>query len=70
MLTRLDDLEADLIARRKHAESEGRLGEIEGVNLTLTHLRTKQEETRRRIQRPSVDLGMPGVTPHPPAEAP
>ncbi|MCF2526623.1 site-specific integrase [Yinghuangia sp. KLBMP8922] len=59
MLARLDDLEVDLLARRQRAESEGWLGEIEGVELTLSHLRTKQEETRRRAQRPLVDLGIP-----------
>jgi hypothetical protein len=47
MIGRLDELEADLIARRGRAQREGWLGEIEGLDLTLSHLRGKQEQTRR-----------------------
>jgi hypothetical protein len=32
MLPRLDDLETDLIERRKRAAAEGWLGEIEGID--------------------------------------
>ena len=47
MIGRLDELEADLIARRGRAHREGWLGEIEGLDLTLSHLRGKREQTRR-----------------------
>ncbi len=47
MIGRLDELEADLIARRNRAHREGWLGEIEGLNLTLSHLRGKRDQTRR-----------------------
>jgi hypothetical protein len=47
MIGRLDELEADLIARRGRAQREGWLGEIEGLDLTLSHLRGKREQTRR-----------------------
>jgi site-specific recombinase XerD len=47
MIGRLDDLEADLIARRSRAHQEGWLGEIEGLDLTLSHLRGKRDQTRR-----------------------
>jgi hypothetical protein len=36
MLARLDELEADLLNRRARAEAEGWIGEIEGIDLTLT----------------------------------
>jgi hypothetical protein len=39
--------QADLILRRKHAEAEGWLGEIEGIHLTLTFLRDKRAEAPR-----------------------
>ncbi|MEU8781780.1 site-specific integrase [Streptomyces sp. NPDC048637] len=59
MISRLDDLEADLITRLARAKSEGWAGEIEGLDLTLQLLRTKRDDTRRRAQRPLVDLGIP-----------
>ncbi|MFI1401077.1 hypothetical protein [Streptomyces sp. NPDC020681] len=58
MLTRLAELEQDLLQRRQRAESEGRLGEIDGINITLTFLRTKQADAARMARRP-VDLGLP-----------
>jgi hypothetical protein len=61
MLARLDELETDLLGRRARAEAENWLGEIEGIDLTLTFLRDKREDTRRRTQRPAVDLGMPAL---------
>jgi hypothetical protein len=61
MLARLDELEEDLLTRRARAEAENWLGEIEGINITLDFLRSKREDTRRRTQRPAVDLGMPVI---------
>lgn len=61
MLARLDELEEDLLGRRARAEAESWLGEIEGIDLTLSFLRGKREDTRRRAQRPAVDLGMPAI---------
>lgn len=58
MLHRLDDLEADLIARRQRADDEGWLGEIEGIELTLGFLRGKREDVSRRSNR-THDLGIP-----------
>ena len=63
MLARLDELEADLLTRRARAEAEHWLGEIEGIDLTLDFLRTKRDDTRRRTQRPAVDLGIPVMRP-------
>jgi hypothetical protein len=62
MLARLDELEADLLDRRARAEAENWLGEVEGIDLTLTFLRDKREDTRRRTQRPAVDLGMLAIS--------
>ncbi|MEV5146910.1 recombinase [Streptomyces sp. NPDC052727] len=59
MLPRLADLEKDLLLRRKRAGEEHWLGEIEGIDLTLTFLRTKQVDVARLRQRPPVDLGLP-----------
>jgi hypothetical protein len=59
MLPRLDEIEADLLARRARAEAEGWLGEIEGIELTLTFLRQKRDQTRRLAKVAPVDLGMP-----------
>lgn len=61
MLDRLGELEDDLVARRARAEAEGWVGEIEGIDLTLTFLRTKRNETDRRIRRPAVGLGIPAI---------
>jgi hypothetical protein len=59
MITRLDELEADLLARRHHAERENWLGEIEGIDLTLTYLRAKREEAQRLTRRPLIQLSAP-----------
>lgn len=37
----------------------GRLGEIEGIALTLSFLRQEQEETQRLARIAPIDLGMP-----------
>ncbi|WP_093662767.1 recombinase [Streptomyces radiopugnans] len=59
MLGRLEELEADLLARLQRAEGESWLGEAEGINLTLTFLCVKREETQRQVRRPPVHLGFP-----------
>lgn len=45
--------------RRKRALEEQWLGEIEGIDLTLTFLRAKQADAARLMQRTTVDLGLP-----------
>lgn len=60
MLPRLDEIEADLSARRGRAEQEGWLGEVQGIDLTLTFLRQKREETKRLARIAPINLGMPG----------
>ena len=66
MLPRLEEIEADLLARRTRAEAEGWLGEIEGINLTLAFLRDKRAQTERTQARSTVLLGLP-TTPRPAA---
>ncbi|SFO73810.1 Phage integrase family protein [Actinomadura madurae] len=61
MLPRLDEVEADLLTRRARAETEGWLGEIEGLDLTLTFLRQKRDQTRRLAKVAPLNLGMPGM---------
>jgi hypothetical protein len=58
MLPRLDELEADLHTRRDRARQEGWLGEIEGIDLTLTFLGQKREQTQRH-QHTTILLGLP-----------
>lgn len=59
MLTRLDVLETDLVARREQAHAEGWLGEIEGIDLTLSFLRDKRTRAQR-LTAPT-HLGLPGM---------
>lgn len=61
MLPRLDEIGEDLMARRARAEHEARL-EAEGIDLTLTFLRQKREETKRLARIAPVDLGIPVIT--------
>jgi integrase len=61
MLPRLDEIEDDLQARRSRAEHEGWLGEVEGIDLTLTFLRQKREQTQRLSRIAPVGLGIPGI---------
>jgi hypothetical protein len=61
MLPRLDEIEDDLLGRRARAEHEAWLGEVEGIDLTLTFLRQKREETKRLTRIAPVELGMPVI---------
>jgi hypothetical protein len=64
MLPRRGELEEDLIARRRRAQEEGWKGEIEGLDLTLTFLRSKRAQTQHmmRMGAPGhADLGMPAL---------
>ncbi|MGR7003166.1 recombinase [Yinghuangia aomiensis] len=61
MLPRLDEPEEDLAARRRRAIEEGWQGEFEGLDLTLTFLRSKREQTRRLERHGPVSLGFPAV---------
>ncbi|MFD9575544.1 recombinase [Streptomyces sp. NPDC059982] len=63
MLPRLDEIEEDLLARRKRAIAEDWQGEIEGIDLTLTFLRSKREQTSRFQRVETVDLGIPHPRP-------
>jgi hypothetical protein len=59
MLPRLDELGADLLARRQRALAEGWQGEVEGLDLTPTFLRSKRDQTRGTAAMGTVSLGMP-----------
>ncbi|WP_201296837.1 MULTISPECIES: recombinase [unclassified Nocardiopsis] len=64
MLPRLDELEEDLLARRQRAIEEGRRGEVEGLDLTLSFLHMKRSQARRALRTGvpgQTDLGMPSV---------
>ena len=63
MLPRLAEIEDDLLARRSRAEREGWLGEVEGIDLTLTLLRQKRDQTQRLARIAPVELGLPSVRP-------
>ncbi|MDQ1042291.1 hypothetical protein [Streptomyces sp. V4I2] len=64
MLSRLAEIEKDLMLRRKRAEEERWLGEIEGIDMTLTFIRGKQAEVARLNSRSPVALGFPTPRPH------
>ncbi|MFD3584691.1 recombinase [Streptomyces sp. NPDC058683] len=55
----MEEIRDNLVARIAEAEREGWIGEIDGIDLTLTFLRAKRNETQRRAQRPPVALGIP-----------
>lgn len=57
---RLDEIQ-DLPGRRARAEHEAWLGEVEGIDLTLTFLRQKREETKRLARIAPVELGIPVI---------
>ncbi|MEJ3745336.1 hypothetical protein WEI85_18840 [Actinomycetes bacterium KLBMP 9797] len=60
MLSRLDTIEDDLLRRRDRAAQEGWLGEIEGIDVTLSRLRGKRDQTLRLSKTAtSVYLGIP-----------
>jgi len=61
MLPRLDEIEDDLQARRSRAAHEGWLGEVESLDLTLTLLRQKREQTQRLTRIAPIALGMPAI---------
>lgn len=66
MVGRLDEIHTDLLARRAHAETEGWLGELEGIDLTLRFLVDKRAETQRlahfdKDRDTLVVLGMPPI---------
>lgn len=61
MLPRLDELEEDLLARRERAIEEDWQGEIEGIDLTLSFLRSKRHQAQRLERHGPVSLGLPAV---------
>ncbi|MFD0340314.1 site-specific integrase [Streptomyces sp. NPDC127117] len=64
MISRLEEIEQDLLDRRERAESEGWKGEIEGIGLTLQLLRQKHADATRFARLTGrVTLGMPAVRP-------
>ena len=61
MLPRLDEIEDDLVARRTRAEHENWLGEVEGIDLTLSFLRQKREQTQRLARIAPTELATPVI---------
>ena len=53
MLPRLDEIEDDLQGRRSRAAHEGWLGEVEGLDLTLTYLHQTRTDETADPHRPS-----------------
>jgi hypothetical protein len=61
MTPRLDELEADLLARGEGAVEEGWLGEIEGIDVTLAFLQDKRRAVARLNGVTPVHLRLPPV---------
>ncbi|MCX5129374.1 recombinase [Streptomyces sp. NBC_00347] len=59
MLARLAEIEKGHILRRRRAEEEQWLGEIEGIDMTLTFVRAEQADAARLTRRTPVTLGIP-----------
>jgi site-specific recombinase XerD len=57
MIRRLDEIETDLHTRRARAQDEGWLGELEGIDLTLTFLDGKRADAKRLSQLPPTRIG-------------
>lgn len=66
MLSRLTEIEHDLVRRRERAEQEAWLGEIEGIDLTLSFLRQKRSETERLARLAPAGPTMITLAPPPP----
>ena len=56
MMGRLDEIETNLHTRRARAEAEGWLGELEGIDLTLTFLDDKRADAECLHQLPPTRL--------------
>ncbi|MEV5762697.1 recombinase [Streptomyces tendae] len=63
MLPRLAEIEKDLLLRRKRTQEEHWLGEVEGIDSTLTFLRAKQAAAARLAKRTVANLGIPRPRP-------
>lgn len=59
-----------MLTRHARSQHEAWLGEVEGIDLTLTFLRQKREETRRLAHIAPVSFGMPALSPRAPAKEP
>ncbi|MEV4241645.1 hypothetical protein AB0J47_41590 [Nocardia sp. NPDC049737] len=66
MLSRLAEIEDDLLGRRERAEREAWLSEIDGIDLTLSFLRQKRSETERLARLAPAGPTMITLEPPPP----
>jgi hypothetical protein len=60
---RLTEIRDNLTARITEAEQEGRLGEIEGLKISLAGAQDKLAQITRRTS-PQADLGIPAIRAH------
>lgn len=61
MISRLDEINEDLISRRELAQTKGWLGELEGIDLTLRFLQDKRAGAQRLSTLGPRNIGMPRV---------
>ncbi len=61
MIGRLDEINTDLIARRELAQTNGWLGELEGIDLTLRFLQDKRADAHRLARLGPTNLGIPAI---------
>ena len=60
---RIAEIRDNLTARITEAEREGWLGEIEGLQISLTGANDKLAQIDRRRDRQPADLGLPALPP-------
>ncbi|MFF5158507.1 hypothetical protein ACFY3N_20165 [Streptomyces sp. NPDC000348] len=58
ILPRLAKIEKNLLLRRKRAQEEFWLGEVEGIDSPLAFLCAKQDKAARPVKRPVTGLGI------------
>jgi hypothetical protein len=62
---RIAEIRDNLTARITEAETEGWLGEVEGLKLSLAGAEDKLAQINRRPHQAATDLGMPAATSRP-----
>lgn len=55
----MEEIRDNLVARIAEAEREGRLGEVEGLKVSIVGAEDKPAQIDRQSQKTTISLGMP-----------